>query len=92
VAASNLAQQVAPNKHVAKKGDDKSFKDIERSNTEQKAGAKKPNQSCSILKKRRHAAAQCGSTSALYGGQRTPRSGILLLHVRDEQPVKTRRA
>ena len=33
-----------------------------------------------------------GLTSALSGAQHTPRSGILLLRVRDEQPVKTRRA
>jgi len=28
-----------------------------------------------------------GLTLALYGGQLTPRSGLFLLHVRDEQPV-----
>ena len=28
------------------------------------------------------------STLALYGGQHTPRSGNLLLHVRDEQLIK----
>jgi hypothetical protein len=42
---------------------------------------------CSRLKDDFHATTKQSITSALSGGQHTPPSGLLLLHVRDEQPV-----